>query len=686
LVWGLIIACFLFSVDFYIRFEFFSIIKSEFIEVISEVFRAVSILLISIFGHYGHMIPPAKSREEIPGTQRLNNLFFALIAFFPVMIFYTIFWQVNLNDRKMQQKEIQLSKEVFLISTKMIEERVEGYSRIMKELQGSTSLATAQWKLKTFLFTDPEIEIAQLVTSYPITYKDEEVIFEKGRVTFYNRSEQGWGIKLSVNMETVYKQFPLNDSQQLYAFLDNTTFVYPPGKSKEYSMLFTGLSDRDYVYKNSLTLFDKPFETYLVFSTSPTSINVVTLSFLLGTVFVMVLIWWFYGFYIHQWEKKAREKMISLNQAKEEYGEQVGRLESLLKLVSGDLELTTDKLGQFSRTVYQLTDSFSNFDFQKGPSFELKQLYDKLLSIMSWVENIIFFQKGTAKGKVLAFSGSEPAYKELPPTVLNTSKESWVGPFSLTTTHSVTEDSGTPSRNPSLSSDPKTVFIDKHDLLLAVFLKDRSYEPSNYELHFLHTLFNISELYIKIFYSTKRNDTFSQKYMLLSRFQLNLLPLLCGRYDPRTQKNTVRNDLPPILTDMLLKFLKKIYPDAALVGLITSENDDSHDLTLVSIKEESPTKRESEESFVSESEVLSEETYPKIEEFVSGKPLMGEIRESKGLIPGAHSRILLPLLIRNRQKASLIIEFTYFKVFSNNEKEYLFFLSQIIGELLDLGR
>ena len=170
--WGIIIACFLFSVDFFLRFGFFHILQTEFQEVISETFRVVSILLISIFGHYGQPIPPGKIREVIPGTQRLNNIFFALIAFFPVMIFYTVFWQVNLNDRKMQQKEIELSKEVFMISSRMLEEKIDTYSRIVNEVKNSANLATAQWKLKTFLFTDPEIDVKSGDILGPYTFEN----------------------------------------------------------------------------------------------------------------------------------------------------------------------------------------------------------------------------------------------------------------------------------------------------------------------------------------------------------------------------------------------------------------------------------------------------------------------------------------------------------------------------------
>lgn len=685
-VWGIIIACFLFSVDFFLRFGFFRILQTEFQEVISETFRVVSILLISIFGHYGQPIPPGKNREIIPGTQRLNNVFFALIAFFPVMIFYTVFWQVNLNDRKMQQKEIELSKEVFMISSKMLEDRIETYSRIVNEVKNSANLATAQWKLKTFLFTDPEIDVAQLLTSYPIMYKNEEVVFERGRVTFYTRTDQGWGIKLSVNMETLYAQFPLNDSQRFYAFLNDTTFLYPPGRLIEANALFTSLGERDYIFVNSINLYEKPFLTYLIFSTSPISVNIYTLAFMLGAIFILVLVWWFYGFYIHSWEKTAKEKYFSLNQAKEEYGEQIGRLESSLKLMSGDLQITADKLDQFSRTVYQLTDSFSGFDFQKGPTFELKQLYDKLLSIMNWVEDILFFQKTEPKGKLLAFSGGEPVLTALPPSLFQTPKELWVGQLSLGLPE---EGRGTSSEGLSplqkkvLAS--KTISIDKRDLILLVLLKSRAYDPSDYEFHFLRTLFNISELYLKIFYSTKRNETISQKYILLSRFQMSLL-------SPQTIEATGAVAVNPSnigdgtqkVISAFISFLRKIYPEASLWGVRIGPEEKPEDQMLYYARKPSHPDPGGNVSLTIERKRLDEELQERFSaSFSPAKPFMGEISEKEGIAPDSHSRIYLPLYARSEPIVALLMEFSFFKVFSNVEKEYLFFLCQILGEAFD---
>ena len=682
--WGIIIACFLFSVDFFLRFGFFHILQTEFQEVISETFRVVSILLISIFGHYGQPIPPGKIREVIPGTQRLNNIFFALIAFFPVMIFYTVFWQVNLNDRKMQQKEIELSKEVFMISSRMLEEKIDTYSRIVNEVKNSANLATAQWKLKTFLFTDPEIDVAQLLTSYPIMYKDEEVIFEKGRVTFYTRTEQGWGIKLSVNMEVMYAQFPVNESQRFYAFLNDTTFLYPPGQLVEANALFSSIGKRDFVFVNTINLYKKPFSTYLIFTTSPITVNIYTLAFMLGAIFILVLVWWFYGFYVHRWEKTAKEKYFSLNQAKEEYGEQIGRLESSLKLISGDLQITADKLDQFSRTVYQLTDSFSGFDFQKGPSFELKQLYDKLLSIMSWVEEILFFQKSEPKGKLLAFSGGEPILTTLPPSLFQTPKELWVGQLSLglpEDARDTVSEGLTPRLKKALTS--KAVSIDKRDLILLVLLKSRSYDPSDYEFHFLRTLFNISELYLKIFYSTKRNETISQKYILLCRFQMTL----CS---PQALESSSLGNLTggregtQKIASAFISFLRKIYPEASLWGLRIGPEERPEEQTVYYALKSSRSDPNAGAPFTIEKRRLNEVVKEPFSSSLSpSKPFMGEIAEKEGIAPGSHSRIYLPLYARSESVVALLMEFSFFKVFSNVEKEYLFFLCQILGEAFD---
>lgn len=641
-VWGIIIACFLFTADFFLRYNFFALLSTDFRMVISEVIRACLVLLVSVFGRLGHMIPPGTNREVILGTQKLNNLFFGLIALFPVMIFYTVFWQVNLNDRKIQQKEIQLSKDIFLISSKMLEDQSESYLRILKEAQDSTSLATAQWKLKTFLFTNPEIEIAQLLTSYPITYQDQEILFERGKITFYSRTKHGWGIKLVINMELLYPKLPLNDSQRLYVFLENTSLLFPVARPMEREAVFYNLDAREYVFTNTLTLFEKTFQAFLIFQTSPATVNLFTILFLLGAILVLVLIWWFYGFFVHQWEAKAREKVLSLNRAKQEYGEQVGRLENSLKLISGDLEITSDKLDQFSQTVYQLTDSFSNFDFQKGPTYELKILYDKLLSIMNWLDQIIFFQKNEEKGKVLAFSGSEPAFASLPVSFVKNGKELSTGFLE-----------GIPS---------KTVAIDKRDFVLMALLKNKNYDPSEYEFHFLRTLFNISELYLKIFYSAKRNETISQKYMLLSRFQMEAASKPA---DIRKEKS---------LTQATLQLLKKIYPDGSLWGLIVS-NPPDYDFYKLEGKKENA---------LFEHTQLSGSQYETIKGKIDyGKPFMGDISEQDGLIPDTHARMFMPLFHRSEKKKALITEFPYFKIFSNVEKEFLFFVCQIIGELFE---
>ncbi|MGB4200805.1 MAG: hypothetical protein WBK65_05260, partial [Thermotogota bacterium] len=50
---------------------------------------------------------------------------------------------------------------------------------------------------------------------------------------------------------------------------------------------------------------------------------------------------------------------------------------------------------------------------------------------------------------------------------------------------------------------------------------------------------------------------------------------------------------------------------------------------------------------------------------------------------GSHSRIYLPLYARSESVVALLMEFSFFKVFSNVEKEYLFFLCQILGEAFD---
>jgi len=138
------------------------------------------------------------------------------------------------------------------------------------------------------------------------------------------------------------------------------------------------------------------------------------------------------------------------------------------------------------------------------------------------------------------------------------------------------------------------------------------------------------------------------------------------------------------IASAFISFLRKIYPEASLWGLRIGPEERPEEQTVYYALKSSRSDPNAGAPFTIEKRRLNEVVKEPFSSSLSpSKPFMGEIAEKEGIAPGSHSRIYLPLYARSESVVALLMEFSFFKVFSNVEKEYLFFLCQILGEAFD---
>ncbi|HPE67931.1 MAG TPA: hypothetical protein P5560_02380 [Thermotogota bacterium] len=643
--WGVILSCFLFSIDFFLRLGFFDIVPSPFPLVFSEGIRTLLIFLALFLSHFGTPVPRKESPELFSGTRKMNNVFFLLLATFPVLIFNTTFWQMNVNFRETQKREIQLAKDVFSVTLKMLENSSEKYFRVVQDAQNSSNITSAQWKLKTFSFTDPEVQAAQIITSFPLESDQVRVLFENGTIQFLSRNEQGWGIKVQISGERLYRQLPLNAGQSLFVFENQLPVLYP-GNVPPSDRSFLNLGKYAFAFKNEMTLFGHPIEAFLVFETSPPVLGTISLSFLVSSVVILVLIWSFYGFYISNWEKEARKRLMELSRAKQEVDSQKNRLQTSVKVLSADLKLSEKKAAQYLLAFQESLSMMNHFSFEGEKSMELVSLLDRFVKASEWLQNLWLVEK--RNDTFLPVSAS--AHSGQVPTPMEPFSTSWKD-----------------QEIPAIAGQTKVSLwsFGEKDTFMWMQPREGVYLPKKGEREWIDSFFHLFTFYIHVSRSSQTNDWISSRYMNITQLVMEL----SGQEQPTME----------VRGETILRFCRKVFNDVSHLGILQTDLPGGNSRHFFS---PSAKGQLVQESLAPDAKRAS--AY--LPALLVGKPLfLTEMENGSALYRTSHSAMLLPLPSTENHAYALLMEYDPYKFFTNPEKECAFFLVKVLSQLFPTG-
>jgi len=635
--WGVVSAIFFFSIDFAIRTGLFPFISVDYRLVSSEVFRLASIALCSQITVFGRQIEKNKESEPIKGTKRLNNLLFMLLTIFPVMIFYTSFWQVNINHRQLQENEIKISKEIFHLSLHKLEDYSNRFSRLIEDAANSANIARAQWKLNSIKLANPEIQSSQIIMDNVMPFEGNMIQLGKNEMNYYSDSSEAWGIKITIDTTKIYSQLPLKKDQQFYVFRDDEAIIAPPGSKIEQSTL-SFQNKYQYAFEATKVLFGRELNAIMIFQTSEPGIDSFTLYFILFSMFVLVLIWSFYGYYMNNWEGEVKRTLLKAEDRAAEYEEKMNQLRNSMNYMNRDLNLRDIRIEDVAYRHSLLFDFLSNIDFEQKPVITIGSFFERLKKSLSFIDELYLLQKQPEYHTVIASSN----------TMRNGSlailEKDNIERKNLNHYRMVFEDKteieGIGYENPGGGfASPFRIIINTQKDVNEI-----------YELQgFVQYLFSICVLFIRQYELLKKNERVFEKSVSIIELVINM-----NKLETFTEEWMIT----------LIKGIKKLFDNPTLCAFYNLEDDR---IKIRYLKEEKTVvkaynKDEAEKIF----EKINKQS-PSLENIEPASSLSRKAR-TLAVIPAYHSG----------EKIGIYLEFSHYRVFSQRERELAFLLGKMI--------
>jgi len=643
--WGVVSAIFFFSIDFALRTGFFPFIPQDYHLVSSEVFRLAAIALCSQITVFGRQIQKNKDYEPVKGTKRLNNLLFMLLTIFPVMIFYTSFWQVNINHRQLQENEMKTSKEIFHLSLHKLEDYSNRFSRLIEDAANSTNIARAQWKLNSIKLANPEIKSSQIIMDNVMPFEGKMIQLGKNEMIYYSDSSEAWGIKITIDTTKIYSQLPLKNDHQFYVFSDDEAIIAPPGSTIDQTTL-SFQNKYQYAFETTKTLFGQKLNAVMIFQTSEPGIDSFTLYFILFSMFVLVLIWSFYGYYMNNWEGEVKRTLLKADDRAAEYEEKMKQLRSSMNYMNRDLNLRDIRIEDIAYRYSLLFDFLSNIDFEQKPVITIGSFFERLKKSLPFIDDLYLLQKQPDYHTIIASS--------------NTMRNGSVA---------ILEKDNIEKKNLNHYT---MVFKDKTEIEgigyenpeggfaspFRIIINTQKEANEIYNLQgFVQYLFSICVLFIRQYELLRKNERAFEKSVSIIDLviQLNKLETFAEEW---------------LIT--LIKGIEKIFDNPMLCGFYTLEDNK---ITLRYLKDEKTVLKaynaDDEERIF---EKMNNQ-FPFFENIEPSLSLTGKAR-TVGLIPAYHDSEN-----SDHPSVGIYLEFSHYRVFSQRERELAFLLGKlIIGE------
>ena len=631
LFWGVFASVAFFSLDFAIRTGLIMVIPVDYQIVISELFRVGFITLFSLVSLFGTQIKKESPSEIIKGTKKLNNLLFMLLTVFPVMIFYTAFWQVNINHKKLQENEINVSQEIFMLSIEKLGDYSDKYTRIINDLLNSPSIASAQWKIESYKFSNPEIHSGQIITYKTTPFEGPNVLTNNGLIEFTSDSQKGWAIKLIIDGTKIYDDLPLKYEHQFYLFDDQTPVLSPPNLQIQRSELVFS-NKYQYAFESQKKLFDKNMEIIMIFQTPPPELSGFTLYFLFFSVLILVLIWAFYGYYMNNWEKSAKEYLDEVKQESLDYRKKLEAIKNSMVYMSKDMskiELTSEEI--YKRYAY-IFDFLNNNNFLQKSDIALSFFFKGIKTRIKSVDEVYLIQKNFSENIIIATSdGSNKGEK------IQIDK--------------------TPSENKYIISTNSTTLqclgIEDNELLLCI----QKNEPSQAflkEKEFIGDLLEVCKFYIRQHKILTKNEIiFEKTFRLLKMFE----SVKVHKYMTTEWFKTLLNEMKSVLNNPIF--------------LAFYEYDEKH------VRFHYLNKKN-----LTEKSIPIEETNMYLNELKRDAYFFEHISPDISVSGYSRSYGIIPFYFKNT-RTGLYFEYSDYRVFSQREIELYFFIAKSLSETGD---
>ena len=633
--WGVFASVAFFSLDFAIRTNLFMVIPNDYTIVISELFRAGFIALFSIISLFGSQIKKEAPSEIIKGTKKLNNLLFMLLTVFPVMVFYTAFWQVNINHKKLQENEVNISQEIFMLSLEKLNDYSNKYSRIIADLLNSPSIASAQWKIDSYKFSNPEIHAGQIIAYKTSPFEGMNMSTQNGMIEFSSDSQKGWAIKLTVDGKKIYNDLPLKSEHQFYVFDDQIPVISPPNIQIQRRELFFS-NKYQYAFESQKKLFDKNMEIIMIFQTPAPELSLFTIYFLFFSVLILVLIWAFYGYYMNNWEKNA---MTFFQEAKSETLEYRKKLETIrnsMTFMSKDISKKEWITEEIYKHYAYLFDFLNSNNFQQKSDIALSYFYKGLKSRIQMFEELYLIKKYLSEKQIFATSDSAKKGEKV-----EISKGQLPNDLILQTN----------------TSSINCVSVEDSELIFCVKKRENSLNILK-EQEFLKDLFEVSKFYIKQHNFLTRNDNiFDKTFILLKMFeQIHSLVFLS------------ENWILSLLKEMTTLLNKPVF--------ISFYEMQKNEIVFKTLENGQIKTRKTQMPDTTESEVTEYSHLNTLKKDVSE---FDHISPEHSLSGSARSFGTIPFYIKGRQ-SGLYFEYADYRVFSQREIELYFHIAKSISE------
>jgi len=633
--WGVLASVAFFSLDFAIRTNLFMVIPADYTLVISELFRASFIALFSLISLFGSQIEKEAPCEIIKGTKKLNNLLFMLLTVFPVMVFYTAFWQVNINHKKLQENEISVSQEIFMLSLEKLNDYSNKYTRIINDLLNSPSIASAQWKIESYKFSNPEIHAGQIIAYKTSPFEGVNMSTQNGMIEFSSDSQKGWAIKLTVDGKKIYNDLPLKSEHQFFVFDDQFPVISPPNiQVKREELVFS--NKYQYAFESQRKLFDKNMEIIMIFQTSAPELSLFTIYFLFFSVLILVLIWAFYGYYMNNWEKNAMQFFHEAKSETLEYRKKLETFKNSMTFMSKDIS----KKAWITEEIYNyyayLLDFLSSNNFQQKSDIALSYFYKSFKKRFQMFEELYLIQKYLSEKRIFATSDSTLKGEKVEITKGQIANE-------------LILQTNTSSFNGIGVEDSDFIFcVRKRENMLSV-LKEQE---------FLKDLFEISKFYNRQHKFLSRNDNIIDKtFILLKMFeQIQSFEFLSEEW--------------------ILSLLQEMHTLLNKPVFISFYDVQKNDIVFKTSESGRINTRKIPIPDLIKSEGSDDSHFKTLKKDVS---VFDHISPEQSLSGSARSFGTIPFYIKGR-KSGLYFEYSDYRVFSQREMELYFHIAKSISE------
>lgn len=628
LFWGVFASVAFFSLDFAIRTGLIMVIPADYQIVISELFRVGFITLFSLVSLFGTQIKKETPSEIIKGTKKLNNLLFMLLTVFPVMIFYTAFWQVNINHKKLQENEINVSQEIFMLSIEKLSDYSDKYTRIVSDLLNSPSIASAQWKIESYKFSNPEIHSGQIITYKSSPFEGPSVLTNNGMIEFTSDSQKGWAIKLIVDSRKIYEELPLKVEHRFYLFDDQTPVLSPPNFQLQRSDLVFS-NKYQYAFESQKKLFEKNMEIIMIFQTPPPELSGFTIYFLFFSVLILVLIWAFYGYYMNNWEKNAKEYLDEVKQESLDYRKKLETIKNSMVYMSKDIskkELSSEEI--YKRYAY-IFNFINDNNFHQKSDIALSFFFKGIKSRIKFFEELYLIKKSLSENFIFATSdGSKKNEK-------------------------IQIEKNTPGNEYTIVSNTSTlqcVGTEDNELLLCI-QKSETSQIILKEREYLEDLLEVCKFYLKQHRILTRNEgIFEKTFRLLKMFE----------------KVKVHKYMTEEWFISLLGEMKFILNDPTFLSFYTYNEED---INFYYLNKNQLTKKN----------IPIDETTLFLKELKRDSYFFEHISPDESISGYSRSFAIIPFYFKNK-KTGLYFEYSDYRVFSQREIELYFFIAKSLSE------